>query len=339
MRPTLAPIVCSMLLSWTLSAASLAAPVVIKFTTLAPEGTTWMEVMKSAGAEVKAKTKGNVEFKYYAGGIAGDEPDVLRKMRAGQYHGGGFTGVGLGEILPEVRILELPLFYRSMEELDHVRDALTAEFDRHFKEKGQIFLGWAEPGLVYIFAQKPLTSVSDMGGVKLWAWEADPLAEAVIRTFKVTPVNIALPDVLMALQTGMLNAVYCPPLAAMALQWHTKVKFVMTEPLTNATGAALVSKKQWDLISPADQAIVKSVFGPALKRLTLTTRQQNVEALAKFKQLGISLVPATKQGLEELQAAASAIRPQLVGKLYSAELLKKVEGLIAEFRRKHHSGP
>ncbi len=321
-------------LGLSLSFGAQAAPVTIKFATVAPEGSSWMDVLKEAAATIKAKTSGNVEIKLYPGGIAGDEPDVLRKMRVGQYHAGGFTGVGLGEVLPDVRIMDLPLFYKDSAEVDLIKEKLTPEFEKKFEAKGQVFLGWAEPGMVYLFAQKPVNGAADMVGVKMWAWEGDPLAEAMLSAFKVAPVNVALPDVLMALQTGMINAIYAPPMPAMALQWHTKVKFMMNQPLTNSTGGVLVAKKQWDMVSSADQATVRAVFKESLAKLTLTTRRQNDEAIEKFKQMGIQVVPIQKSGRDELAAAAAKIRPQMVGKLYSAELLKKVEALLAEFRAK-----
>ncbi|OFZ84294.1 MAG: hypothetical protein A3K03_02365 [Bdellovibrionales bacterium RIFOXYD1_FULL_44_7] len=313
------------------------ASTVIKFATVAPEGSSWMDVLKEAGNKIKDQTKGRVEFRYYPGGIAGDEPDVLRKMRAGQYHGAGFTGVGLGEILPELRIMELPFFFKNLAEIDYIKEKITPEFKNKFNGKGYVFLGWAEPGLVYLFAQKPIKSASDMTGVKLWAWEGDPLADAMIKAFKVTPVHISLPDVLMALQTGMLTAVYAPPMAAMALQWHTKVKYMMNEPLTNSTGGALVTKKQWDKISAEDQATVMSVFKSSLDELTIATRKQNVESIDKFKELGIKIDSLSKLGFQEMTAAAAEIRPQLVGKLYSADLLKRVESLLSDLRKNKKS--
>ncbi len=314
-----------------------AAPVTIKFATVAPEGSTWVNILKEATTEIKTKTAGAVEFKLYPGGIAGDEPDVLRKMRVGQYHGGGFTGVGMGELVSEVRYLELPLYFKNMEELDFVREGLTPDYEAKFAAKGFQFLGWAEPGLVYIFSQKPVKGPDDLAGVKLWAWEGDILAEAIIKHYKLTPVNIALPDVLMALQTGMLSAVYSPPLAAMALQWNTKVKYMMNLPLTNSTGGILVAKKQWDQIAQPQQTIVKDVFKAALTKLNSMTRKQNTEAIAEFIKQGMQMSEPTQKDKDSLLQVAQAIRPEMVGKLYSADFMKKGENLVTEFRAKKKS--
>ncbi|OFZ18176.1 MAG: hypothetical protein A2X94_03370 [Bdellovibrionales bacterium GWB1_55_8] len=312
--------------------SALAAPVAFKFATVAPEGSSWMVVMREAADEIKAKTGGNVELKLYPGGIAGDEPDVLRKMRVGQYHGAGFTGVGLGELVSDIRILELPFFYDSLDELHYVRNKLTSHLEEKFRAKGYIFLDWAEPGLVYLLSQKPVRSVADMNGVKMWAWEGDPLADSMLDTFKIAPVRVALQDVLMGLQTGMINAAYAPPLAAMALQWQTKVKFMTAEPMTNSTGAILLTKAQWEKVSASDQALVRQITSKSLKKLEESTTKQNMEAIEKFKQQGIQLVSPDAQARADMFSAGAKVRQELVGKLYSPELLKKVEGLVQEFR-------
>ena len=325
------------LFAWLLVGVELpaaAANVTFKCATLAPEGSAWMVIMHEIAEEVKTKTAGRVEFKMYPGGIAGDEPDVLRKMRVGQYHAAGFTGVGLGELVSEIRALELPFYFDNLNELHFVRDKFTSYFEQKFLEKGYVLMDWAEPGLVYLLSQRPIETVKDMAGIKMWAWEADPLADALLQTFKVTPVRIALPDVLMGLQTGMLNAIYAPPLAAMSLQWQTKVKYMTGEPVTNSTGAVLLAKAQWDKLSAADQATLKNSMHTKLVKLNETTTRQNKEAIEKFKEQGIQIVGITKAGREEMSAGAARIRADLVGKLYSAEFLKKLEGYVQEFRNK-----
>jgi len=276
--------------------AASAASVAFKFATVAPEGSMWMVVMHEVADEIKAKTKGNVEIKLYPGGIAGDEPDVLRKMRVGQYHGAGFTGVGLGEVAPEIRILELPFFY--------------------------------------LLSKKPIRGVDDMNGVKMWAWEGDPLADAMLKMFKISPVRVALQDVLMGLQTGMINAAYAPPLAALALQWQTKVKYMTSEPMTNSVGAILFSKTQWEKLTPADQQLVRKIMANGAAKLAQSTAKQNSEVIEKFKQQGIQIVTPAKEGRDEMFNAGAKVRQELVGKLYSADLLKRVEDLVQEFRTK-----
>jgi TRAP-type C4-dicarboxylate transport system substrate-binding protein len=152
---TLGCIVCGILASLLLALvlifgqapeAQAAKKTRIKFSTLAPEGSSWMKVMRSLEKELKSATGGEVAFKFYPGGVSGDEIDVIRKMRIGQVHAAGFTGVGLGEILPEVRVLDLPFLFRSDKEIGHIYEKMNDYFTARFEEKGYVLLGWVPVG-------------------------------------------------------------------------------------------------------------------------------------------------------------------------------------------------
>ena len=343
MKPTYARNLTAAALATLLNLALIAGAcyggnVTIKLATVAPEGTSWMLALKEAVAEVKSKTAGRVNFRIYPGGIAGDEPDVIKKMRVGQYQGAVFTGVGMGEILPESRVVELPYLYRSVEEIDYLQGRFTPVIEQGFRARNFEFIAWMEPGLVYLMSQKPIRKPADLQGVRMWVWEGDPLADAMIKAYRIAPVPIALPDVLMALQTGMINTVYAPPLAALALQWHTRVKYFLDEPLTNSTGAVLISRDAWAKITPADQSAVKETMRAHLARLARVTRRQNQESIEKFRRMGIKIERLDPASHQEMSSIAASMRPKLVGKMYSAEQLRQVEGYLAEFRAQRASG-
>ena len=61
----------------------------------------------------KAKTDDRVEIKYYPGGVMGDEPAVLRKIKIGQLQGGAFTGGELSQIDKDAQIYSLPFLFKS----------------------------------------------------------------------------------------------------------------------------------------------------------------------------------------------------------------------------------
>ena len=312
--------------------ASFGGNLTIKLATVAPEGSSWMLSLKEAVAEVRSKTAGRVNFRVYPGGIAGDEPDVIKKMRVGQYQGAVFTGVGMGEILPESRVVELPYLFKNVEEIDYVQGRFTPVIERGFRARNFEFIAWMEPGLVYLMSQKPVRKPAELRGLRMWVWEGDPLADAMIKAYRIAPVPLALPDVLMALQTGMINTVYAPPLVALALQWHTRVKYFLDEPLTNSTGAVLISRDAWAKISPADQLAVKEIMRAHLARLARVTRRQNQESIEKFRQMGIRIEKLDPKSHDEMSAIAASMRPKLIGRMYSAEQLRQIEGYLAEFR-------
>ncbi len=312
-----------------------ASAVVIKIATLAPEGTTWMSVMDAMNEEVQAATGGEVKFKFYAGGVAGDEHDVLRKMRVGQLHGGGFTGVGLGEIMPRIRALEVPFLYRTYAEVDHVRAQLEDEFASDLEQEGYVLLGWAEVGFVHIFANEPVRDVDDLRKVRMWMWEGDPLAEAFFRAFQINPTPLQITDVLTSLQTGLIDAIYTSPYAAVGLQWFTRVKYMMNLPFTDALGAVVVSKKQFDKASPEHRERTLQICRRHCASLNAQTRQDQETAIARMKKEGIEVVPVDDSLVESWETIGAKAREDLVGRLYDRETLDKVLGALEDYRTAH----
>ncbi|MCH7922041.1 MAG: TRAP transporter substrate-binding protein DctP [Nitrospinae bacterium] len=308
----------------------------IKFATLAPEGSTWMKIMRQLDAELYERTGGELGFKIYAGGVSGDEKDVLRKIRIGQLHAGGFTGVGMGEILPEVRVLDLPFLFFNYDEVDHVIGKMEETFARRFAERGFILLGWAEVGFVHFFSKSPIRTQDDLKAHKVWMWQGDPLAQAYFRALGVAPVPLAVTDVLTSLQTNLVDTVYACPLCVVALQWHTKVSYMWALPMADAIGAVLISKKAFDRLPPKHQALLKERTREYMRRLVLQTRADNTRALEVLLKRGIQVVAAPQnEEMERFVTTGRQAQQSLVGRLYSQELLDKVRNAVADFRRLH----
>ena len=154
-------VVCIALLSisvCTVQAVEEAKKYKIKIATLAPEGSSWMKRFHEASRVIENRSQGRLKIKVYAGGIMGDEADIIRKIRIGQLHGAAVTGVGLGIIQPAVRVLDLPFLFESDEELDFIREQLDEEFDQKFEERGYVLLGWGEVGWIHVFSKRPVTN-------------------------------------------------------------------------------------------------------------------------------------------------------------------------------------
>jgi len=220
--------IATILIALSITIISASAPAKdFKVAILAPEGTTWHKTIVAWGDELNKKTSGRIKLKLYAGGVLGDEKDVIRKMRIGQVHAAGFTGLGLGLINPNVRVLELPMLVSNYKEADALASALQPKLEKGFGKKGFALLGWVETGFINIFStNKPIRSIKDMERLKMWAWEGDQLVEEMYKVFKIVPTPLPLTDVLTSLQTNLLNAVYAPPLATIALQWFTQTKYI-----------------------------------------------------------------------------------------------------------------
>lgn len=305
----------------------------IRFATVAPEGSTWMKVMRTYAKAVEDATNNEIKFKIYPGQVAGDEKDVLRKIRIGQLDSGGFTGAALGEISPEVRIMDSPFLFKSYEEVDFIADQYFDYFSKKFEEKGFILLGWAEVGFVYVFTNKPINALEDMSGVKMWMWEGDPIAEATFRAFDISPIPLSITDVLTSLQTNLINGVYISPYACTVVQWHTKVKYMLDLPLADSNGAILISKKKFNKLSESQQKKLRQLSREHFGQLTLMSRKDNAESLELLKETGITFTTIEDQNkIDSFYKSGKKARRDLIGKLYDEEFLLKVEGLVENFR-------
>jgi TRAP-type C4-dicarboxylate transport system substrate-binding protein len=315
------------------SAEKKAAPkVLFKVATIAPEGSTWMKLMHEMDDRVRAETGNEAGFKFYPGGVQGDEALVLKKMRSGQLHGGGFTGNGLGVVAPSLRVMEIPFLIQNETELDAVHAAFDAEFEKALDASGHALLGWAEVGFIHLFTKKPVKSLPDLKSSKMWLWEGDPLPEALFQVAGVSPVPLGYTDVYTSLQTGLVEGVYCSPYACLVLQWHTQVTSMSEQPISHGIGAVIVTKEMWSKLTPDSQKKVRQIADDVFARLRTSTRADNKKALGDIKAAGIKTVPFDAAAIAEFRRIGDQAAEKCVGKLYSAELLARVRKTVADSR-------
>jgi len=320
-------VLLTMVLIWPVHAAT-----EIKVALVTPEGSTWTNTLYQMADEVERKTDGEVKFKIYAGGISGDELDVLRKMRVNRIHAAGFSGVGLGVVLPEIRILEAPLMFENYAEVDFVKEQLSDRFAAGFEKKGFVLLGFAEAGFVYFFSRSPMDTIDGVRAAKMWAWKGDPVAETFLKSFGIKTYPLHLTDVNTGLETGMIDSFYAPPLAAVAFQWYAKVNSMLNHPMVNSTGALLMKKSIFNKLSPGNQKILREAGVKYCSELIRLSRRDNEEARVVLEEEEIDFTRPSADLTVFFKQRASATYQKNIPKLYSRELFDQVQNLLKEYR-------
>ncbi|MDT8388309.1 MAG: TRAP transporter substrate-binding protein DctP [Thiogranum sp.] len=286
-----------------LPAQAAAAPeYLIKFATLAPPGSTWMNLLEEWDRQVREKSQGRLGFKFYPGGVQGDEPDILKKMRFNQLHGGAFSGYGIGYMYSPARVMELPFLFEDFGEIDYVRGQLMEEFETGFRAGGYELLGWMEIGFVHMFSKEPVHSLEDMRSRRVWLWQGDPMGKAFFNASGISPVPLSIVDVYTSLSTGLIDTVYCTPLAAIALQWFTKTHYVSDVSLTNAIGGLVVSNAFFDKLPQDLQTLLRDTGREAGEKLIAATRADNEKSVLELK----------ARGLEFIEPGAGFSEPELI---------------------------
>ena len=311
----------------------------IKIATLSPEGSVWMEKMRQGAAELARKTNNRVRIKYYPGGVMGDDKAVMRKIRIGQLQGGAFVSGSLSGIYPDSSIYGLPLFFRSFEEIDYVRKHLDHRIMEGFEKHGMVIFGLAEGGFAYVMSTVPIRTVDEMRQQKVWIPDNDSMSLDTVKAFDITPIPLSIADVRAALQTGLINTVTTPPIGALALQWHTQIKYLMDEPFLYIYGVLAIDRKAFERIAPGDQTIFREIMGKVFKALDRRNREDNIKAMQTLRKQGIKFIKPSPEALKVWVKDASEVPKQLIksGRL-SREMLETLNHLIKEYRSKEPGG-
>jgi TRAP-type C4-dicarboxylate transport system substrate-binding protein len=311
-----------------------AEAVTLKLATVAPEGTAWVTEMRRTAAEITRRTDGRVKVKLYPGGVMGSEATVLRKMRIGQLHGGAFTSGGLTGVYREIDVYGLPFLFRSYAEVDYVRSRVDDRLRAGLEDAGLVVLSLSETGFAYFMSTRPVQDLADLRRTKVWALETDRMTRTALEISGVSPVSLPISDVYTGLQTGLLETVAAPPMAAIGLQWHTKVKFLADSPVAYVVGVLALDPRAFSRLSPPDRKVLREVIAETAARLDEQTRAGNREAREALEAQGIQLIPAPSA---EERARWESVADQTIERLrdegvYSAGLIDAIRGYLREAR-------
>jgi len=307
-----------------------------KIATLSPDGSVWMEKMRAAASEIETKTNKRVNFKFYPGGVMGDDNTVLKKMRFNQLNGAALTNSGLSPVDSNLQLYSLVLKFHSLAEIDYVRQKMDQKLMDGLAKKGFTALGFSEIGLTYLMSTSPIHNLADMKDQKAWAPENNKIALNAQKALSVSPIPLPLRDVLMGLQTGMINVVAASPSGALALQWHTKIKYVTKLPLSYMFGVLFVNQKDFSSLSKEDQATVQQTMTRVLAEVNQRSKEDNAKASESLKAQGVEFIDPTPEAATQLRSLMKDSEAQLIkaGEL-SQELVNELNQHLSDFRAKN----
>jgi TRAP-type C4-dicarboxylate transport system substrate-binding protein len=306
----------------------------IKIATLAPEGTAWMKTMREGAKEIKKATDGRVKFKFYTGGVMGNDSAVLKKIRLGQLQGGALTTTALAAVYPEINIYSLPFIFNNSDEAEYVRKTLDPYISKGLEKKGIILLGVSDGGFAYLMSRKPIHRIKDLRKTKAWIPVGDDVSGSVFRSAGINPVPLPIADVYTGLQTGLIDTITAPPMSTIALQWHSKMKYALDFPLVYVVGTLVVDKKAFNKLNKEDQAIVKKVMGEKFKTLSDINRNDNKKAKAALKNQGIQFTKPNKNEEAPWRALGDKSSAKMNAQL-DPRVRKIVDKAKKDYRAKH----
>jgi TRAP-type C4-dicarboxylate transport system substrate-binding protein len=311
-------------------AAVAAAP--LKLATLAPEGSPWHDLLVDIAQGWRTASGGQITVRIYAGGVAGDEADMIRKMRIGQLQLAALTGVGLSEIAPEIQALQMPMMFDSYAELDYVRDRLAPKLEALMEKQGFKILSWSDAGWVRFFTQRPAVRPADLKPMKIFTWEGDPTYAEAMKAMGYQPVPMAATDIYPRLQSGLINAFPTTPIAALSYQWFGLADHMTDVKWAPLVGALVISNTAWQALPDALKPVVVHVAQDAARRSFGKIRALDLEAITAMKTHGLVVHDVPPDALAEWRAVAKAGYRMIVGKAVPAATVAEVERLRDAYR-------
>lgn len=316
-----------------------AATINVKLASLAPEGSIWDDAVKEMGAEWQDDTDGRVRLRVYAGGVAGDEPDVVRKMRIGQLHAAVLTVNGLAEIDEAFLVFTIPLFFDSYEELYFVLDRLSPALRKRLEAKGYRLLHWGHAGWIHLFSSRELRTLNDLKGAKMFVTAGDEEGLQLWKNNGYRPVPLATTDILTGLQTGMVDVIPSPPLAALLLQWYRQAPYMLDLGVAPLVGGTVISDRIWQRIGAADQQVLLAAASKTEERLEKEVPAQDSGAIEEMKKRGLTVVTPQGEQVQVWQQAAEAFAAAVKDSRVPADILQQALEARREFRASQRAAP
>jgi TRAP-type C4-dicarboxylate transport system substrate-binding protein len=309
------------------------APVLVKMATLVPDGSSWHLILKETAEQWKTLSGGRVNVRLYAGGVAGDDPDVVRKMRLGTLNAGVLTSVGVAEIDSSVYALGVPLMYDSYEEVYYVLEKMRPTLEARLEAKGFVVLNWADGGWVHFFTQSPVATPDDLRKLKLFSWAGDSEAVEVWRSAGFNPVPLPATEIATALQTGLVNALPSPPQVAVISQYYTHARNMTDLRWQLLLGATVISKSTWEKV-PADArpALLEAARANG-RRLQAEVRKSGEKDVESMRKRGLNVVAVNAAARAAWQKTTESLYARIRGKLVPADAFDMALRFRDEYRK------
>jgi TRAP-type C4-dicarboxylate transport system substrate-binding protein len=305
----------------------------IKIATIAPESSSWMKDMRAGAAAIEENTEGRVKFKFYGGGVQGNDKQVQRKMRTGQLHGGAFTSGGLNRFHQDADIFALPMLFDSIEEARYVRGQLEPVVRERLEEAGYVNFGLAAAGFAYMMSNRPARTLDDLKGSKVWIPEGDPVGFAALRALGVAPVVMPVTDVMTGLQTDLLDSITAPPVAAVVFQWHTQLKYLTDVPIAYVYAALLIDKRVFSRVSAEDQLIVREVMEGIYRKFDKYGVSDNDEAMEALLNEGMQGISPNPDEIKEWRQVVQNSHQKMADDgVFDPRLYERMQSLLEQVR-------
>lgn len=309
------------------------SPIRVRLATLAPKGSSYHQILQAMAEKWRQAPGGGVALTIFTDGSMGGEADMVRRMRVGQIQAGMLTVVGLSEIDQSVSALQnMPMMFRSLDEVDYVRQKLAPTLEKRLLDKGFVVLFWGDSGWVRFFSKEAVIYPSDLKRMKLFAWSGDTHQLDIMKASGYQPIPLETSDILPSLQTGLINAVPSTPLYALAGQFYGPAPHMLELNWAPLVGGAVILKKTWDSIPAPTREVMLKTAAEAGEQIKIRSRAESDQSVDSMKKRGLIVHKVTPEIEAAWRKAVEEAYAKIRGTIVPADMFDEVSRLLQEFR-------
>lgn len=319
---------------WIIALGSGFAQTRVRLATMAPQGTVYHQALQAMAEKWRNAPGGGVQLTVYTGGSIGDEKEAVRRMRVNQVQAALLTTIGMAEVDPSVTALQnMPMVFRSMDEVAFVREKLRPKIERRLEDKGFVVLAWGETGWVRFFSKQPALHPDDFKNMKIFVTAGDNAQVDLMKAIGYHPVPLDWTNVLSGLQTGLIDVVPTAPMVSLGAQYFTSAKYMLDVKWAPLGGGLIITKRTWDGLSPEAREYLRRTAIEATEEISRRGRENEEQSIDAMKKRGLVVTTLTPQAQLEWQNIAEKMYPKIKGPMVPADLFDEVQALLAERRK------
>lgn len=314
-------------------AAGSSHAITLKVASAAPESSPWGRALNRIAAEWREISGGQVTLQIFHNGIAGEQNDVIRKMRIGQIQGALFTSDALALLSDEIFALSAPVLIRSDEELDYVFERLRPDIEESIEGNQFEVIGWSKAGWVNFFANEPVRRPGDLQDLALAVADDQPETARAFRRMGYEVVPVRQNALLTSLNSGMIDAFYASPIAAAGFQWFARAQNMVDLDVAPFLGSFIVTQRSWRRV-PGDMKpeLIASVERQA-RELGEAVNELEEEAIGTMTEYGLNIIELSEaerdRWFEEFERSLEVT----VGPVFDEPTYRRIQGYLREYRR------
>ena len=264
-----------------------------------------------------------------------DAGAVLAKIKNGVLQGAILPGESLRKVVPASRLYALPLMFRSVAEVDHVRKHLDRSLFERLKIEKLTVAGVMGEGFSYILSAKATKTVAELKKRQVWfpaGSGGKARAAEAGETYGLTFVPSAFEDLSRKLKDGRIDSIILLPRLVLlgVKRWYRYMSYMVAAPFAYHYSVLLVSTQTLNRLPDAKRAAVKDKLTRTLNALGEAIRKENDTGMkAMVDDFEVQL---TTPG-DDLQRWASEVSGKIVEAAKISAQAATLQKLLHDFRQ------